>query len=175
MKTKNSGRVDQWSHCVESRYVSSASGTDISTATEASSLDCHFCGVDSPPACGEKVVENPLSRVGHTHTHGAAQRRSDRGPLGGALAHNLNSHLKSLRQERKKNRKSSAKRARRKGRGSTKDDYLALDWGRETSLKNNLTSLKESPRNEESARKKAGGREGVYVHVCVHVCVCMTT
>ena len=21
-----------------------------------------------PPACGEKVVENPLSRVGHTHT-----------------------------------------------------------------------------------------------------------
>ena len=22
-----------------------------------------------PPACGEKVVENPLSRVGHTHTH----------------------------------------------------------------------------------------------------------
>ena len=42
------------------------SGTDISTATEASSLDCHFCGVDSPPACGEMVVENPLSRVGHT-------------------------------------------------------------------------------------------------------------
>ena len=65
----NSGRVDQWSHCVESRYVSSASGTDISTATEASSLDCHFCGVDSPPACGEMVVENPWSRVGHTHTH----------------------------------------------------------------------------------------------------------
>ena len=50
METRNSGRVDQWSHCVESRYVSSASGTDISTATEASSLDCHFCGVDSPPA-----------------------------------------------------------------------------------------------------------------------------
>ena len=23
--------------------------TDISTTTEASSLDCHFCGVDSPP------------------------------------------------------------------------------------------------------------------------------
>ena len=69
MKTMNSGRVDQWSHCVESRYVSSASGTDISTATEASSLDCHFCGVDSPPACGEMVVENPWSRVGHTHTH----------------------------------------------------------------------------------------------------------
>ena len=50
MEPTNSGRVDQWSQCVESRYVSSASGTDISTATEASSLDCHFCGVDSPPA-----------------------------------------------------------------------------------------------------------------------------
>ena len=25
------GRVDQWSHCVEHRYVSSASGTDILT------------------------------------------------------------------------------------------------------------------------------------------------
>ena len=77
METKNSGRVDQWSHCVESRYVSSASGTDISTATEASSLDCHFCGVDSPPACEAVVVQvtcgsvgrNPWSRGGHTHTH----------------------------------------------------------------------------------------------------------
>ena len=27
-----------------------------------------------PPACGEMVVENPLSRVGHTHTHSAGAR-----------------------------------------------------------------------------------------------------
>ena len=26
-----------------------------------------------PPACGEMVVENPLSRVGHTHTHTVPQ------------------------------------------------------------------------------------------------------
>ena len=76
METRNSGRVDQWSHCVESRYVSSASGTDISTATEASSLDCHFCGVDSPPAVelnggkGDQWISWTKPFVqGWTHTH----------------------------------------------------------------------------------------------------------
>ena len=73
MEPTNSGRVDQWSQCVESRYVSSASGTDISTATEASSLDCHFCGVDSPPAHVKwkewwwKTLCPGLDT--HTHTH----------------------------------------------------------------------------------------------------------
>ena len=70
----------------------------------------------------------------------------------------LNRYLKSLRNERKKDRKSSAKRAREKDRcRKTKREYLALDWGRETSLKSHLKSLRESP--------------GVYVHVCVRVCV----
>ena len=53
-----------------------------------------------------------------------------------------------------------------------KNEYLALDWGRETSLKNNLKSLRESPTNDKKRRKeRGGGREGVYVHVCVRVCV----
>ena len=54
--------------------------------------------------------------------------------------------------------------------GVAKGD-LALDWGRETSLKNHLKSLKESPRNDEKRKKESGGREGV----CVHVCVCLNT
>ena len=37
-------------------------------------------------------------------------------PLGGARVRNLNRYLKSLRNERKKDRKSSAKRAREKDR-----------------------------------------------------------
>ena len=36
--------------CVLSAGTSLDVSSDISTATEASSLDCHFCGVDSPPA-----------------------------------------------------------------------------------------------------------------------------
>ena len=53
-----------------------------------------------------------------------------------------------------------------------KSEYLALDWGRETSLKSHLKSLRKSPTNDEKRKKeKGGGREGVYVHVCVRVCV----
>ena len=59
--------------------------------------------VTRPPACG-----NLKQSVTHTHTHSAALRRS-RG---------LNRRLKSLRNKRKKTRKSSAKRAREKDRGS---------------------------------------------------------
>ena len=95
-------------------------------------------------------------------------------PLCGARAEDLNRYLKSLRNKRKKDRKSSAKRAREKDRGREKGEYLALDWGRETSLKNNLKSLRESPRNDQKRKKEGGGREGMYV-ACVCPCVCMTT
>ena len=88
-------------------------------------------------------------------------------PLCGALAEDLNGYLKSLRNKRKKNRKSSAKRAREKGR-SRKSEYLALDWGRETSLKNNLKSLRESQGNDQKCKKESGGQGGV----CTCVCVC---
>ena len=92
-------------------------------------------------------------------------------PLGGARVRNLNRYLKSLRNERKKDRKSSAKRAREKDRCSKKkSEYLALDWGRETSLKSHLKSLRKSPTNEEKRKKeKWGGRE--CMSMCVHVCV----
>ena len=95
-------------------------------------------------------------------------------PLCSARAVNLNSYLKSLRNKRKKHRKSSAKRAREKGRcRKKKGEYLALDWGRETSVKSNLKSLRESPRNDQKRKKESGGGGGreVYVHVCVRVCV----
>ena len=75
----------------------------------------------------------------------------------------------------RKEKTERAKRKRQEGKVGVaeKSDYLALDWGRETSLKNHLTSLKENLENEKHAREKAGGREGLYVHVCVcvHVCV----
>ena len=109
------------------------------------------------PACG-KLLGTECDAHTHTHTR----------PLCGALAEDLDRHLKSLRNKTKKNRKSSAKRLKGQERkiGVAKSEYLAIDWGRETGLKNNLKSLRESPRNYKSARRKVGGRE-VYVHVCV--------
>ena len=79
---------------------------------------------------------------------------------------NLNRNLKALETRERKTERAKQKGQERKI-GVAKNDYLALDWGRETSLKNHLTSLKESPRNDKSAREKEGGREGMYVHVCV--------
>ena len=94
-------------------------------------------------------------------------------PLGGARVEGLNRYQKSLRNKRKKDRKSSAKRAREKDKSrKVKNEYLALDWGRETLRKNNLKSLRASPRNDQNVRKKAGGREGMYV-ACVCPCVCV--
>ena len=43
------------------------------------------------------------------------------------VAQNLSRYLKRLRNERKKDRKSKAKRGREKDRSSEEDDYLALD------------------------------------------------
>ena len=103
----------------------------------------------------------------HTHTHTRA------GPLGGARVRNLNRYLKSLRNERKKDRKSSAKRAREKDRcRKEKSEYLALDWGRETSLKSHLKSLRESPTNDGKRKKEKGGQGGG-VCPCVCTCVCV--
>ena len=56
----------------------------------------------------KKHKVEPLGTGVDTHTHTV--------PLCGARAKNLNSYLKSLRNKRKKHRKSSAKRAREKGR-----------------------------------------------------------
>ena len=127
--------------------------------------------MSSPSPClnsGNCEVE-PLETGVDTHTV----------PLGGARVEGLNRYQKSLRNKRKKDRKSSAKRAREKDKSrKIKNEYLALDWGRETLLKNNLKSLRESPRNDQNVRKKerkkAGGRERMYV-ACVCPCVCMTT
>ena len=98
----------------------------------------------------------------HTHTHTHTR------PLCGALAEDPDRHLKRLRNKTKKNRK-SAKRLKRQERkiGVAKSEYLALDWGRETGLKNNLKSLRESPRNDKKRKKESGG-QGV---VCTCVCV----
>ena len=108
-----------------------------------------------PSPCRVKLLETECT---HTHTHTlsrfAALRRK-----------NLNRHLKS-RNERKKDRKSSAKRAGAKDRCS-KSEYLALDWGRETNLKNHPKSLKESPRNDEKRKKESGGVGRGCMSMCV--------
>ena len=49
-----------------------------------------------------------------------------------------------------------------------KNEYLALDWGRETSLKNNLKSLRESPTNDKKRKKERGQGGGVCPCVCLN-------
>ena len=68
--------------------------------------------MSSPSPCLKKRFrgEEPLGTGFDTHTV----------PLCGARANDLNRYLKSLRSKRKKHRKSSAKRAREKGRSRKK-------------------------------------------------------
>ena len=93
-------------------------------------------------------------------------------PLGGARVRNLNRYLKSLRNERKKDRKAALREKDR--RRKMKSEYLALDWGRETSLKSHLKSLRESPTSDEKRKKEKGGQGGG-VCPCVCTCVCLNT
>ena len=94
-------------------------------------------------------------------------------PLCGARAKSLNSYLKSLRNKR--NTERAALRGQERKVGVEKSEYLALDWGRETSLK--IKSLRESPRSDQKRKKERGGGAGrcMYMCVCVRVCVCMNT
>ena len=85
----------------------------------------------------------------------------------------LNRYQKAL-ETKERNTERAALRGQERKIGVEKSEYLALDWGRETSLKNNLKSLRESPRNDRKRKKERGGREGMYV-ACVCPCVCMTT
>ena len=101
----------------------------------------------------------------HTHTHTLSR-------FAALWRKNLNRHLKSLRKERKTER--AALKGQERKIGVAKSEYLALDWGRGTGLKNHLKSLRERPKEQttKSARKKVEGREGMYVTcVCVSVCV----
>ena len=88
-------------------------------------------------------------------------------PLCGARANDLNRHLKSLRNKR--NAERAALRGPERKIGVEKSEYLALDWGRETSFKNNLTSLRESPRNDRKRKKERGGQGGGVCSMCVSV------
>ena len=69
------------------------------------SLDQAKPNVPDPPAA-PRDCKKPFETGLDTHT----------APLGGARVRNLNRYLKSLLNERKKDRKSSAKRAREKDR-----------------------------------------------------------
>ena len=115
MEPTNSGRVDQWSHCVESRY------TELIRLCFQRKWIASL-GAVSTVLCTPlpKLVENPLSRGGHTQIAGFGAFSKNGGthtvPLRGVHVKNLNSHLNGLRNERKKDRKSSAKRAREKDR-----------------------------------------------------------
>ena len=79
----------------------------ISSPCIASFVDGEAIQVSPSPAGNARTLRN---RAGHTHTV----------PLGGARVEGLNRYLKSLRNKRKKHRKSSAKRAREKGRSRKK-------------------------------------------------------
>ena len=94
----------------------------------------------------------------HTRCRFAALRRTT-----------LNRHLKSLRNERRAER--AALRGQEKKIGVVKSEYLALDWGRETSLKNHLKSLKESPTNDEKRKKESGGAGMGCMSMCVYMYV----
>ena len=67
--------------------------------------------------------------------------------------------------------KEKTERAALKGQekkiGVAKSEYLALDWGRETSLKNHLKSLKESPRNDKKRKKGSWGAGRGCMSMCV--------
>ena len=72
----------------------------------ASSLAMRHWGGGWPPA---KLVENPLSRGGHTQIAGfgafSKNGGADTVPLGGACVESLNRYLKSLRNKRKETQK----------------------------------------------------------------------
>ena len=101
------------------------------------------------PACG-KLLGTECDTHTHTHTR----------PLCGALAEDLNRHLKAVETRGRKTEKAALKGQERKI-GVAKSEYLALDWGRE---------IEKAQETTKSARRKVGGRE-VYVHVCVRVCM----
>ena len=48
----------------------------ISSPCIASFVDGEAIQVSPSPACGEMVVEDPLSRVGHTHTHDLMRQKA---------------------------------------------------------------------------------------------------
>ena len=54
--------------------------------------------------------------------------------------------------------------------GVNKSEYLALDWGRETSLKNNLKKPERKPKKRPKAQEEKWG-----AGKCMYMCVCMTT
>ena len=75
MEPTNSGRADQWCQCVSGRYTVERPPL-LQHRLAPSSLDgqCQRCPVPlRVKVCGklvkEVVVENPLPRGGHTHTH----------------------------------------------------------------------------------------------------------
>ena len=109
MEPTNSGRVDHWSQCVESRYVLKASLENILTNGWSFVGSGQAKRPWSP--CFEKRFggEQPFGTGFDAHTV----------PLCGAPANDLNRYLKSLRNKRKKHSKSSA-RAREKGRSRKK-------------------------------------------------------
>ena len=108
MKTKNSGEGNQWSQCVQRRYVQKASLPDITAVQGVSSLSGDSKTAHHSPACMLEPSRNAVPFGTEVDTHTV--------PLCGARANDLIRHLKSLRNKRKKHRKSSAKRAREKDR-----------------------------------------------------------
>ena len=96
------------------RQVHSGASSTASAPTGTLFVGRAVPAVSRPPAVvvEKKIDSEPLGTGVDTHTHTV--------PLCGARAVNLNRYLKSLRNKRKKRRKSSAKRAREKDRSRKK-------------------------------------------------------
>ena len=71
MKTKNSGEGNQWSQCVQRRYVQKASLPDITAAQGVSSLSGDSKTAHHSPACMLEPSRNavPFGTGVDTHTH----------------------------------------------------------------------------------------------------------
>ena len=69
-KQRNSSRADHWCHCVQSRYTPRRLSV---LPLQRRSFVGQGLSPEALPPCSCRVervvVENPLSRVGHTHTH----------------------------------------------------------------------------------------------------------
>ena len=106
-----------------------------------------------PPACKNSWKQS----VTHTHTLSC---------FAALWRKNLNRHLKSLRKERKTER--AALKGQERKIGVAKGEYLALDWSRETSLKNHLEKPERKPKKRRKTQERKRGQGG---GVCACVCV----
>ena len=118
-KQRNSSRADHWCHCVQSRYTPRRLSV---LPLQRRSFVGQGLSPEALPPCSCRVervvVENPLSRVGHTHTHTSKQSDSSdmlphraKTSLQPTLPRNTPCFLRNPRQHPRRTRRSDTARA----------------------------------------------------------------